>query len=375
MSHSEAGRSDRTLDSATRRILAIGLCITILIPVTRAQQALQPDPVHQDSTGIATQTVPGLFDAHDLLELTLKANFDTIFKDRGNDRTYHPATLTFLAEESSFVSLDIKIKTRGKTRLRTGNCDFPPLRLNFKKKQVEHTLFANQDKLKLVTHCRTQRQAYEQYLLQEYLAYRVYNLLTDMSFRVRLARITYQDSAGRREPVTRLAFLIEDQEAMVKRNGAISMEGKKAHQKWMDAEHMVLLAVYQYMIGNTDWSVAGLHNIKLIQQVSGIPSPIAVPYDFDYAGVVNAPYAIPAAELGMENVRERLYRGFCRPEVKWPPIFALFNQQREAIYALYQNQPLLDEKQIKSTLEYFDEFYKIINNPRKVKWEILRVCR
>ena len=349
----------------------ICFCVSSLMASARAQ----PASLFNDSTHSSDQPVSGLFESDDLLELTLTTDLKALLKDRGQESPYRPATLTYLAEDSTTVSLDIQVKTRGQFRLKRSNCDFPPLRLNFKKKQVEHTVFANQDKLKLVTHCRSNRKQYEQYVLQEYLAYRLYNLLTDKSFRVRLARITYQDSLNNRDPLTAFAFLIEDEEAMAKRNQAIIMEAGRIHSKFMEAEHMVLLAVYQYLIGNTDWSIPALHNVVLIQQVQGESAPLAVPYDFDYSGVVNAHYAIPPAQLDLSSVRERRYRGFCRPEAELAPAFAFFNQQQEAIYALYQNNSFLEQKQIKSTLAYFDEFYETINNPKKVKWEFLENCR
>jgi len=364
------------MKSAYRCMLAICFCVLNLIASARAQEALQPGQVSSDSARGRDHDGLGLFDTDDPLELTLKADLKPLLKDRGENRSYHSATLTYFAEDSATVSLDIKAKTRGIFRRKFGNCDVPPLMLNFKKKQVEQTLFANQDKVKLVTHCRNKQKTYEQYLLQEYLAYRVYNLLTDKSFRVRLARMTYQDSTGKRGPFTEFAFLIEDEEIMAKRNKGIVVDtqGKTVQQRSIDAEHMVLVAVYQYMIGNTDWSLPGLHNIALIQ-LEGISDPIAVPYDFDFSGLVNAHYAIPAAQVSIKTVRERIYRGFCRPEVDLMSILARFNQQREAIYALYQNNAFLDRKQIKNTLSYFDEFYEIINNPKKIKWAILDACR
>jgi hypothetical protein len=364
------------MKSACSCLLAICFCVSNLMASARAQEASQPGQVASDSAQGRDHDGLGLFDTDEPLELTLKADLKPLLKDRGETRSYHSATLTYIAEDSAIVSLDIKARVRGIFRRKFGNCDVPPLMLNFKKKQVEKTIFANQDKVKLVTHCRNKNKTYEQYLLQEYLAYRVYNLLTERSFRVRLARMTYEDSTGKRDPFTEFAFLIEDEEAMTKRNNGsvVDPQGRTVQQRSIDAEHMVLVAVYQYMIGNTDWSLPGLHNIALMQ-VKGIPDPVAVPYDFDFSGVVNAHYAIPAAQTNITTVRQRAYRGFCRPEADLMSILARFSQQREAIYALYQNNPFLDQKQIKSTLSYFDDFYEVVNNPKKVKREFLDGCR
>lgn len=354
--------------------LVCPLLSAICFPVLCGHASIPAQPQSSFIASHPSREIQRVFESDSLLDLTLKVNLAELLKDRGEERPEHPGTITYFAADSTPVALDVKVRTRGNFRLKPGNCDFPPLRLNFKKKQVENTLFANQDKLKLVTHCRN-RKPYEQYLLQEYLAYRIYNLLTDKSLRVRLARITYQDSLEKREAITAFAFLIEDEDALAQRHEAIVMEGGRIHSNLMEAEHMALLSVFQYLIGNTDWSVGALHNIVVMQPVKGDVPPFAVPYDFDYSGVVNARYAVPPPELGLRSVRERRYRGFCRSAEELAPIFARFNQRREAIYALYRNHPFLEQKQIESTLAYFDEFYETINNPQKVKWEFLESCR
>ncbi len=364
------------MKNAHNYLLAICFCALNVTALARAPQASQEAQVSSESARSRDHESRGLFETDEVLELTLKTDIKALLRDRGDERSYHSGALTYFAEDSAAVILDIKAKTRGIYRRKFGDCDVPPLMLNFKKKQVENTIFEKQDKLKLVTHCRNKQKSYQQYLLQEYLAYRVYNLLTERSLRVRLARMTYEDSTGKRSPFTEFAFLIEDEEAMAKRNNGrvVDTQGRMAQQRSIDAEHMVLVAVFQYMIGNTDWSLPGLHNIALIQ-VKGMFDPIAVPYDFDFAGVVNAHYAIPAAQTNLTTVRQRAYRGFCRPEADMMSILARFNQQREAIYALYQNNAFLDQKQIKNTLSYFDDFYEVINNPKKVKREFLDACR
>jgi len=314
-----------------------------------------------------------LFDAEHPLELTLEADLKPVLRDRGDKRPDHPARLWYLDQQGDTVSFDIGVRTRGHYRRIYLDCNVPPLRLNFKKKAVKNTVFAGQDKLKLVTHCRDKATSYQQFTLQEYLIYKVYNLITDNSFRVRLVRITYVDTEGKRKPVTKYGFLIEDEDLLAKRLGGRILKTGIIHQEATHRDQATLLAVFQYMMGNTDWSVPGRHNIKFVFVDPKLP-PFAVPYDFDFAGLVDPPYAKPDPRLQISSVRERLYRGYCRTEEEFQTAFAPFNEQREAIYALFRDFEYLDEKVKKRSLDYLDDFYETINKPRSVKREFLRAC-
>ncbi len=314
-----------------------------------------------------------LFATDEPLELILAGDLKPILKDKSDDRPYRPAQLSYLDANDDTVSLDISVKTRGFYRRKYLDCDVPPLRLNVKKKQVANTVFAGQDKLKLVTHCRNPVDAYEQYALQEYLIYKTYNLLTPNSFLVRLVRITYVDTERDREPITKYGFLIEDEDRLAERLGGRNLERGVIHQEDTDKDNATMLAVFQYMMGNTDWSVPAHHNIKFVYFGPGAP-PLSVPYDFDMAGIINTPYAEPDPRLGIRSVRDRLFRGYCRTREEFNTVFTQFNAQQDAIYALYQDFPFLDEKLKKRSMKYLDEFYKIINKPRTVRREFLATC-
>ena len=162
-----------------------------------------------------------LFASHDIFGLTLEFDQDSVLAERKGASTYQPAVVTYTDAAGEQVRLEIEARTRGRCRRERRTCTFPPLRLNFVTKQAKGTVFAKQDKLKLVTHCKN---AYEQLVLKEYLLYRAYNLLTDRSYRVRFVEITYVDSAQKRAPVSRYAFFIEDKESMAERNGFIAVE-------------------------------------------------------------------------------------------------------------------------------------------------------
>ena len=161
----------------------------------------------------------GLFSSNEPVEFVLEANWDELDGDRDQESEERPGQVHWTSPSGEEITIPIEVKTRGNFRLRKSTCSSPPLRLDFPGTGTEGTLFHGQDKIKLVSHCRN-RDNFEQNLLEEYLAYRIYNLLTDISFRVRLARITYVDSMGNADPVTRMAFLIEDEDAMADRLGA-----------------------------------------------------------------------------------------------------------------------------------------------------------
>jgi hypothetical protein len=326
-----------------------------------------------------------LFESHDILQLTIAAPFKTIFRDRDQKSEEHPGTLSYVDADGTTINLEVGIRTRGKFRLRRSTCNFPNVRVNFKKSQVGNTIFHNQDKLKLVAHCQTNREEYEQQTLLEYLIYRSFNLFTDLSFRVRLAHITYIDSEEDDDPITRYAFFIEDEDLMAARNGwqALKVPGVPPHD--YEPAELTLVEVFQFMIGNTDWDAFKAapeeeeccHN--LIPVGCTLKPVYPVPYDFDWTGVVDARYARPSPNIRIRSVRDRLYRGICRP----PDAFGVllgsalqqFRDNKDAIYALFQNQEGLEQKYIDRTIEYFDEFYEIINDIPKANREIVERCR
>ena len=323
---------------------------------------VQADLVPHDAARIFTNDQPIAF--------TLTANFNQLHRDKSPNPPWRAATLTIADSTGANVDIPLKVRTRGIWRLR--ECDFPPLRLDFAKHTVKHSLFAKLDKPKLVTHCRD-RDNYEQYILQEFELYRVYNLLTPYSHRVRLARVTYVDSGTNKPVTTRYAFLSEEPEAVAYRVGGLQMKAKGAVPNDLDPERANIFFLFQYLIGNTDFSVAGLHNVEIISRDT---TNVPVAYDFDFSGAVNAHYATVDPSLSIKRVRDRIYRGYCYPPETFLPVFDLFHAKKDSIYALYKDSigKLLQGDRAKETLEYFDEFYEQIGNPKEVRRVILERC-
>jgi hypothetical protein len=205
-------------------------------------------------------------------------------------------------------------------------------------------------------------------LLKEYLIYKIYNLLTEKSFRVRLLNLRFEDSKGSKKPINQHAFLIETTKEMAKRNKCREFKYNKINTESTNRDQMTLVAIFEYMIGNTDWSVPGGHNTVLVQPKNDSTAmPFVIPYDFDYSGFVNAEYAIPTEELGLENVRQRLYRGYSRTPDELDDVITVFKNKKDSIYSLINNFNLLAQRNRNEIIQYLDEFYKTINNSSQVK--------
>ncbi|MEY4931652.1 MAG: hypothetical protein RI909_2376, partial [Bacteroidota bacterium] len=247
-----------------------------------------------------------LFDRDDLLEITFSGQVGELMKDRGDDPQYHTFQLTYKDNNNLSVDVPVEIKARGHFRKLKQNCNYPPLQLHFSKSTSSHCIFSEQNKLKLVTPCRD-----EKYVVREYLAYKLYNQITPKSFKVRLVKFTFNGNDPKEKSLEPLfGILIEEEDQMAKRNESTSLEGKLVRPEETQREDFLNMAVFEYMIGNTDWSVQYLQNVKLITSEKEA-RPITVPYDFDHSGIVNAPYAKPAEALLLSSTRERRYRGYC----------------------------------------------------------------
>lgn len=314
-----------------------------------------------------------LFQSEEPLYLTLTMDIKSVLSNREAEES-HPAELSYTNTTGNKIIMPIKISVRGNFRKDRNNCDFPPLRLNFSEHAVINTIFNGQDKIKLVTHCQSRLDLYEQNVLKEYLAYKLYNLFAKESYSVRLVHMTYADVKGKLDTLNKMAFFIEPTKQMADRNGCERLEVNNIHQTRTNQHKTTVMAIFQYMIGNTDWSVWVQHNIILLKQdTSNVP--IVVPYDFDWSGLVNAPYAVPAEILPIETVRTRLYRGFCKPDAELQQALDEFRQRKDEIYKTCNNVPFLSAKELKKVLKYMDDFFKTIENPKKVTLEFHNKCR
>ena len=344
------------------------ILLTIIVPLLFAAGA------HTLEVGDADR----LFQDDAVLELTITAPLPALLKRRPNEE-YLPGSLSYTAADGSIVNMDIGIRTRGNFRRQKRVCPFPPLRLNIDKSQTKGTVFQKQNKLKLVAHCRDRSERYEQGVIREYLAYRILNTLTDISYRTRLLRVTYIDSENKHDDRVQYGFFIEHKKRLSKRLGLAEIVADKIKTDQLAGAYSDLTSLFQYMIGNTDFSpIAGAkgenccHNSTLFGN-EGKPV-YAIPYDFDMAGLVNAPYAEPNPRFDINRVTQRLYRGRCAHIGNLDETLQSFRENRSTIYAIIQAQQELTPKTLKSITRFMDDFYDVIDNPKQLERRIVKKC-
>ena len=251
----------------------------------------------------------------------------------------------------------------------------PPFWLNIRKSDVQNKLLQDVVRMKVVTHCNAGK-ASSMYVLKEYLAYKIYTILSPYSFRVRLVKMVYVDTGRKNRRTENWAFIIEPESMMVKRNGGFIIKNDMLSMRHMIPEHMDRVAMFQYMIGNADYSIAGRQNIKIMGLEERIPEGfIPVPYDFDYSGIVDAYYAIPGENLGIESVRERYFLGACRTEADHEKTIEYLLDYRDEMYAYIGSFPYLEENRKNELVYYLEEFYKMTSGPGFISREIESTCR
>jgi hypothetical protein len=321
-----------------------------------------------------------LFDREDTLTVTMTAPWRDIVRRKNNQDPY-PAKIEYKDENGNTVSLEMTVERRGLTRQKV--CRYPPIKLRFEKKTVKGTAFRGQKSLKLVTHCEKSSR-FEQYYILEMLAYRMYNLITDFSFRIRPLTVNYADSKSGDVDDERFAFLIEDDSDVAKRNGFKKLNVPKVRLAQLDPTVTSEFTMFQYMIANVDWSaISGpghkecCHNSKLIGpeplQSGDIVYPI--PYDLDSAGLIDAHYAVPPDGLPIRSVTQRLFRGYCVHNDKLEATRKKFLASESDILALIKNDRLLNSGTKKKSVNYLEKFFDILKDPGDFDKRVIQKCR
>ena len=320
----------------------------------------------------AAQPKP-LFASDDTIHIAIQGPMTSFFRNRSD--AVRPGTLTVGTE-----TLPINLSVRGITRRERDVCDFPPLKVEFTRPPPVTSLFAGQKKLKLVTHCRANA-SFQQYLLLEYSAYRMYQQLTPLGLRARLADIDYRGEDGK-PFVQRAGFFLEDVSNAAKRNGLKEIHGPSmVPLSAINPRDGARYALFQHMLGNHDWSMrAGptgsecCHNAKLIGG-AGLANGtvVPIPYDFDFSGFVDPPYATPPAELQIDNVRQRKFRGYCIHNPQTAVAAAQMRAARPQLLAALASTPGLDAKTLNRAQTYLDGFFKDVASDASVS-ALLKRC-
>ena len=307
------------------------------------------------------------------LSFTLEADFKAIGRDRDPDSTkQYPATLSVPGHDGAIVTIPVSLNTRGRSRLNPRVCSFVPLGIELPKKGVKGTPFDGQQSMKLVTHCQNDRD-HDQYVLLEHLAYRIFNVLTPNSFRTRLAKGTYVDVTNHRTLSTHNAMFIEDDGDVARRMEGRVVNLPRLRFDGLDQESLMRLMVFQYLIGNTDFSIWALHNVGVVATPNRVLYPIA--WDFDLTGLVNPPYGLPDPRFNISSVRERLYRGPCKSLDELEPHLTVFRATQAEVMGLIDSVPELESRRRDTARGFLNQFYSTLARRERLKKELVDKCR
>jgi hypothetical protein len=321
-----------------------------------------------------------LFASDAVLQLRIEAPFGDLLRSAPSSTKGYDAKLTVAGPAPE--TLAITLSPRGISRRSTDACQFPPLRIAFKEKPGPDSLFKGQKELKLATHCRGEYN-YQDYGLLEFMAYRLYNVITPLSFRVRLAEIDYVDAGSSSVRTHRRGFLIEDIDELAARNELKQVKTPKIDRTQLDPAATARSDLFQYMIGNQDWSdTAGpvgthcCHNINLLaKSATDTTGLLPIARDFDSSGLVNPPYALPPSNVPIRTVRTRFYRGFCQFNEQTKAAAQDMLAKRSALLDVVTGMTALTSRSRNSASQYLQDFFDEISDPAKLQQDILGRCR
>jgi hypothetical protein len=317
-------------------------------------------------TAFGQQSVSSVFDLmkqEGILEINLRTDLGKLLASAENKAVYQAASISFSTEDNGFQVWHIKIKPRGKFRRQ--NCDFPPLKFDFSKEDLNNEGLAAYDKLKLVTHCLDNRTLGTENLLREYLAYSLYQEVSPYAYRVQLVKIQYIDEQGKVSGFKRYGFIMESTEELAARlKGEECEECTYSKPADFDQQAASVHAMFQYMIGNSDYSIPLLRNVKLIRRQLD-QKLVPVGYDFDFSGIVNAPYARPALHMGQQSLSQRIYLGTMISDADLQYTIGLFYEKQEALYSIVNRFRKLNGLKRLEVVEYLESFYAQMDEIRE----------
>lgn len=309
-----------------------------------------------------------LFLSDELLIMDLRTDFGAILRNRTSDAEYQEGEIRYYFNGKKGEWIPVRVSPRGNFRLRPENCSFPPLLLNFRKEDVKNTLFEKQDKLKLVTPCQMEKE-----VIEEYLIYKMYNSVTGLSLKTRLALIRYYDTAADTLMFVKYSFFIEDKDRAAER-----LDAKVTEQTVtpfdIDYDNFKKLSFFQYIIGNKDWHVSIRKNVLIMQPDDKSKMPFAVPYDFDFSGLVNAAYSNPKGVRPDDPKERRLFKGLCYSEEEIKKLGEFYRELKPGFRHLIRKAILVPSEEKYEMLNFLDESYAVFRSRYLIKEEIYKNC-
>jgi hypothetical protein len=287
-------------------------------------------------------------------EVTMVLDFGALDELRKKDQSF-PASIKYKNASGDSISWNVKLSVRG--RYRRLFCDFPPIKVVFPKKDLQAKGFASFNDLKWVTHCFEDHES-DEHLLREYLAYGLYQQISPYSYRTQLLKVTYINTYKPNQKIVRFAFIVEDDAEISQRLGLKECKDCfVAHRDSLDLKSENSVAVFQYLIGNTDWSIMkGQKNVKYFKPANG-GKMVVVPHDFDFSGFVDAGYAVPATGTNIQTVKERAFLGFKADKAIWEETLNLYKGKQSAFIQSIEAFPYLKEHSKKESIRYINSFF------------------
>lgn len=355
-----------SISSTSRALLFLGLLV--VLPGTLLSQE-EPPGIYQVDTLI---TSADIFDDREPMHVTLTFDIKKYQREKYRGE-YMPVQFHYQFNDSVYLDKEMRLKARG--NFRRGYCSLAPFWLNIRQADVANEYLQNTRRMKVVTHCRGS-QAFDNYVLKEYLCYKIYNIISPVSFRVRLMRMTYVDTGRKNRETEGWAFMIEPEEMLAERHDALVVKDDELAMRLMNPGQFDVFALFMYMIGNADYSVSGRHNVKILGLPGyGAKGYTAVPYDFDYTGLVNTMYAVPSENLGISSVRERYFLGLCRSDEAMGKALDHINQYKTEILELVSACNYLHERDKREMIAYLEEYFDLASDYRIIGPMLKKTCR
>ena len=308
---------------------------------------------------------------NDQIPLKIKLSYSNdVIRSETDDTTYVKTNMSFWHDDK-WNDLEVSLRARG--NFRRSKCYFPPIKMKIKKSKAEGTLFEGNKNLKLVVPCLLQKEKNDN-IVQEFIAYKLYEKISPFHFQTRIVEIEFVEIKKRKTVMHQLkGFLIEDDKRVADRFEGKSFE-RYIHPKAMDDVTSIQNSMFQFMIGNTDFSVAYQHNGKLLYANKKI---YPLPYDFDLCGLVDASYAIVNSNLGISSVKERKYRGFKRDESLVQDVRDQLLSKKSQFFQIINDQEPLFElaSEFESTKTYLSSFFEILENDKQFSKAVIQNMR
>jgi len=344
--------------------IALVLCFAYFIP----------GHTQNTTTSAKTGKVTKLFIQDDQLPIKISYTNKEI-KKKTNDSTYIKTTLNYQDQDQSWKDIEVKIRRRGDFRL--NNCYFAPIKMKIKKSASKGTLFEKNKKLKFAVQC-SDKKGTEDYIVKEYMAYKIYEVVSDYHYKVRLLDVFLTEPVNGKEKTFEFTgYFIEDIKLVAKRHGGQPID-RNMHPQAQDPVASVQNAFFQFMIGNIDFSTYVQHNEKLIYVDEKV---VPVPFDFDMSGLVNTSYATVSESnnesLPITSVTDRLYRGFKRDPAVIAQVRKEYLDKKLEVIKVIDDLRVyfVNPKQFQEAKAYILGFYKILEDDNLYSKEITNKLR